>query len=142
MSSSDNPVETFILIQNNTGVDAKKTDYKNFAGQGQPPEMIPDKGSGKFTQTVKPDDSSIGGVVYEGILGYQFIFAWSNKPVVKNQAYATILNPGDKYDWEEIKKRLSQSSNTSSDTVATYSSIAVIDATGGSPTFTAQLKGQ
>ncbi|XVF82687.1 hypothetical protein PTKIN_Ptkin16aG0068800 [Pterospermum kingtungense] len=140
MSSSDTPVKTIIVIQNNTGVDAKKLGYKDWAGQGQPPETISDGGSGNFTQ-VANTDGSIGGVVYEGVLGYQFIFAWSNKNVVKNQAYTKSLNPGDKIDWDDIKKRLGQSSNTSSDSVSTYSSNAGIDATGGSPTFVAQLKG-
>ncbi|XVF82681.1 hypothetical protein PTKIN_Ptkin16aG0068200 [Pterospermum kingtungense] len=102
MSSSDTPVKTIILIQNNTGVDAKKKPAIRIG-------LAKDNPQKRFQM--------------EGL------------------AYTKILNPGEKIDWDDIKKRLGQSSNTSSATVDTYSSNAAIDATGGSPTFMAQLKG-
>ncbi|XVF82513.1 hypothetical protein PTKIN_Ptkin16aG0055200 [Pterospermum kingtungense] len=139
MPDSDIPLKTICEIENNTGLDVHLIDHKDWEGLGLAPDIIPDKNSGHFTHTADIE-GSIGAVVYQGVLGYRWIVAWCNKHIVNNQAYTRILEPGDQYNWDDIKNKLSQAPNTGTDSMGNFSSYVVIDITGSSPSFTAWFK--
>ncbi|XVF82685.1 hypothetical protein PTKIN_Ptkin16aG0068600 [Pterospermum kingtungense] len=139
MPGSDVALKTICEIENDTGLDVHNIDHKDWAGLGPAPDIIPEKKSGHFTHTADYE-GSIGADVYQGVLEYRWIVAWSNKPIVNNQAYTKILEPGDQYIWDDIKNKLSQAPNTGTDSIGDFSSYVVIDITGSSPSFTAWFK--